>query len=40
MSIRLLNDDWSQTWDEEGNCRAKTAVQRAVAAGEIDLEKL
>jgi len=28
MAIKWLNDDWSETWDEEGNCRAKTALER------------
>ena len=30
VSIQRLGDDWSTTWDEEGNCKAKTAVERAV----------
>jgi hypothetical protein len=28
MSMQWMDDDWSQTWDAEGNCRAKTAVER------------
>lgn len=28
MAMKWLGDDWSQTWDAKGNCRAKTAVER------------
>lgn len=27
-SVIFLEDDWSETWDEEGNCRAKSSVER------------
>jgi hypothetical protein len=30
MSMHWLGDDWSETWDEEGNCRARTAVERII----------
>jgi hypothetical protein len=39
MSIRWLNDDWSKTWDDNGNCRAKTAIERAITAGGIEPDK-
>lgn len=28
MSIKWLGDDWSKTWDDEGNCKARTAMER------------
>jgi hypothetical protein len=31
MSTHWLGDDWSKTWDAEGNCRARTAMERAAA---------
>jgi hypothetical protein len=31
MSIEWLGDDWSKTWDDEGHCRARTALERAAA---------
>ena len=34
MSVQWLNDDWSETWDEQGRCKARTALER-VAAGEV-----
>ena len=33
MSVKWLGDDWSETWDEQGRCKARTALER-VAAGE------
>ena len=32
MSIKWLGDDWSNTWDDEGNCKSKTAIERVVTA--------
>ena len=29
MSIKWLGDDWSKTWGAEGNCKARTAMERA-----------
>ena len=31
MSIKWLGDDWSNTWDDEGNCKARTAIERVAA---------
>ncbi len=28
MAMKWLGDDWSETWDAQGNCRAKTAIER------------
>ncbi len=28
MAMKWLGDDWSKTWDSEGNCVAKTAIER------------
>lgn len=28
ISTIFLEDDWSDTWDEEGNCRAKSSMER------------
>jgi len=28
MSIKWLGDDWSNTWDADGNCKARTAMER------------
>ena len=32
MSIKWLRDDWSNTWDDEGNCKSKSAIERVVTA--------
>jgi hypothetical protein len=32
MSIKWLGDDWSNTWDGEGNCKSKTAMERVATA--------
>lgn len=31
MSIKWRGDDWSNTWDDEGNCKARTAIERVAA---------
>ena len=38
LSTLLLDDDWSETWDEEGNCRAKSATERAMERAAEDSE--
>jgi hypothetical protein len=30
VSFKWLGDDWSKTWDENGNCKAKPAMERAM----------
>ena len=32
MSIKWLGDDWSKTWDDEGNCKARTAIERVATS--------
>jgi len=31
MAMKWRDDDWSKTWDADGNCRAKTAMERAMS---------
>lgn len=30
ISTVFLEDDWSDAWDEEGNCRAKSSVEQMI----------